>query len=360
MDKLENENVCLKFQVQSLLKERDNVKMEYQKLFDSIKNTRTQSQREINELIESVNQKTYAYGDVRVQNQDLLITISELKAKLKNAEKGESVNTKFDKPSVSGKLLCVTPIKKQVVIQIVLWIVDSGCSKHMTGNLKFLKNFIVKFMGTVCFSSLGHNIFSVGQFYDSDLEVAFRSKTCYVRNLEGDDLLTATTKSRLWHRRLSHLNFGTINHLTKQDLVDGLLKFKYDKDHLCSTCEQGKSKKETLQPKLVPSTHSKSSEVSINSAAQTTLNNEDTPSSSSIIIEENEAPPLVSSSEEQISPNSNDVAIESVHEDTAELDKNTWITPFNSPSIDESESSSTTQNPSNMHDFNQVHPSSHT
>ncbi|GKC56285.1 retrovirus-related pol polyprotein from transposon TNT 1-94 [Tanacetum coccineum] len=66
-----------------------------------------------------------------------------------------------------------------------------------------------------------------------------------------------STKSWLWHRRLSHLNFGTINHLTKQDLVDGLLRFKYDKDHLCSACEEWKSKKAIFPPKLVPSTNSK-------------------------------------------------------------------------------------------------------
>ncbi|GKD68847.1 retrovirus-related pol polyprotein from transposon TNT 1-94 [Tanacetum coccineum] len=65
------------------------------------------------------------------------------------------------------------------------------------------------------------------------------------------------TKSWLWHRRLSHLNFSTINQLTSKDLVDGLLKFKYNKDHLCSACEQGKSKKASLPPKLVPSTESK-------------------------------------------------------------------------------------------------------
>ncbi|GJS33552.1 integrase, catalytic region, zinc finger, CCHC-type containing protein [Tanacetum coccineum] len=131
---------------------------------------------------------------------------------------------------------------------------------------------------------LGHNLFSVGQFYDGDLEVFFRSKTCYLRNLEGDDLLTgdresnlytisipdmaasspvcrmskaSSIKSWLWHRRLSHLNFGTINDLTKHDLVDGLLKFKYGKDHLCSACERGKSKKASHLPKLVPSSHSK-------------------------------------------------------------------------------------------------------
>ncbi|GJV56801.1 hypothetical protein Tco_1457806 [Tanacetum coccineum] len=110
------------------------------------------------------------------------------------------------------------------VVQIVLWIVDSGCSKHMTGDRSLLKNFIEKFMGTVRFGNdnfaaitgygdyiqgnitichvyyvegLGHNLFSVGQFCDDDLEVAFRSKTCYVRNLEGDDLLTCGCESNL-------------------------------------------------------------------------------------------------------------------------------------------------------------------
>ncbi|GJX75132.1 hypothetical protein Tco_0313727 [Tanacetum coccineum] len=99
MEKLENENVSLEFQVQPLLKERKNIKLEYQKLFDSIKMTRTQSQKEINELIESVNQKTYSYGDVRTQNQDLLIAISELKAKLKNVEKGPKDVTSVRRPS---------------------------------------------------------------------------------------------------------------------------------------------------------------------------------------------------------------------------------------------------------------------
>ncbi|GKC52385.1 hypothetical protein Tco_1075130 [Tanacetum coccineum] len=114
MEKLESKNVSLDFQVQSLIKERENVKSEYQKLFDSIKKTRTQTQGEINELIEHVNQKTYAYADVRAQNEDLLITISELKAKLKNVEKGKSVNTKFDKTNISNQLLCVIPLNKQV------------------------------------------------------------------------------------------------------------------------------------------------------------------------------------------------------------------------------------------------------
>ncbi|GJV51962.1 integrase, catalytic region, zinc finger, CCHC-type containing protein [Tanacetum coccineum] len=113
---------------------------------------------------------------------------------------------------------------KHKVVQIVLWIVDSGCSKHMTGDRSLLRNFIEKFMGTVRFRNdnfaaitsygdyiqgditichvyyvegLGHNLFSVVQFCDGYLEVAFRSKTCYVRNLEGDDLLTGGRESNL-------------------------------------------------------------------------------------------------------------------------------------------------------------------
>ncbi|GKB54092.1 putative ribonuclease H-like domain-containing protein [Tanacetum coccineum] len=66
-----------------------------------------------------------------------------------------------------------------------------------------------------------------------------------------------STKSWLWNRRLSHLNFCTINQLRSNDLVDGLSKFKYNKDHLCSACEQGKSKKASLPQKLVPSIESK-------------------------------------------------------------------------------------------------------
>ncbi|GJU22894.1 integrase, catalytic region, zinc finger, CCHC-type containing protein [Tanacetum coccineum] len=370
MEKLKDENVSLDFTVQSLIKERDNVKLEYQKLFNSIKKTRSQTQMEMDELIAHVSEKTYAYGAIRAENQNLLFTISELKTRLANAEKDKSVNTKFDKTNGSQPLLCVTPLNKHViqkktdvqkskedhvvskpvtlqmithlfrgfegksfvdwhilvllfvllfyndgplscVVQIVLWIVNSGFSKHMMGDRSLLKNFIKKFMGTIRFGNnnfaaitgygdyiqgnitichvyyvegLGHNLFSVGQFFDGNLEVVFRSKTCYVCNLEGDNFLTGgresnlytisisdmaasspvclmskatSTKSWLWHHRLSHLNFGTINDLTRLDLVDGLPKFKYGKDHLCSACERGKSKKASHPLKLVPSDHSK-------------------------------------------------------------------------------------------------------
>ncbi|GKE11423.1 hypothetical protein Tco_1414974 [Tanacetum coccineum] len=86
----------------------------------------------------------------------------------------------------------------------------------------------------------------------------------------------------------------------------------------------------------------------------------DIPSSSPIILKDNKAPPLVSSSEEQTSPISNDVANEYIQADFADLDRNTLTTSFCPPVTEEAKSSSTNQDPSNMHEFNQVHPSTHT
>ncbi|GJV49832.1 retrovirus-related pol polyprotein from transposon TNT 1-94 [Tanacetum coccineum] len=57
------------------------------------------------------------------------------------------------------------------------------------------------------------------------------------------------TKSWLWHRRLSNLNFGAINHLARHSLVRSLPKLKFKKDHLCSACAMGKSKKKLHKPK---------------------------------------------------------------------------------------------------------------
>ncbi|GJY63949.1 retrovirus-related pol polyprotein from transposon TNT 1-94 [Tanacetum coccineum] len=141
----------------------------------------------------------------------------------------------------------------------------------MTGDLSRLRNFMKKFIGTVRFRNdhfgaimgygdyvigdsvifrvyyvegLGHNLFSVGQFCDSDLEVAFHKHSCYVR-----DVNASKNKSWLWHRRLNHLNFGTVNDLARKDLVRGLPRFKFEKDHLCSACQLGKSYKYSHKPK---------------------------------------------------------------------------------------------------------------
>ncbi|GJY28007.1 retrovirus-related pol polyprotein from transposon TNT 1-94 [Tanacetum coccineum] len=57
------------------------------------------------------------------------------------------------------------------------------------------------------------------------------------------------TKSWLWHQRLSYLNFGALNHLARNGLVRGLPRLKFEKDHLCSACAIGKSKKQSHKPK---------------------------------------------------------------------------------------------------------------
>ncbi|GJX98605.1 retrovirus-related pol polyprotein from transposon TNT 1-94 [Tanacetum coccineum] len=125
---------------------------------------------------------------------------------------------------------------------------------------------------------LSHNLFSVGQFCDGGLEVAFRQHTCHIRNKDMVDLLqgsrstnlysislnemlaaspvclltkASSTKSWLWHRRLNHLNFGTLNELARNDLVRGLPMLKYDKDHLCPSCQLCKSKKSSHPLKTV-------------------------------------------------------------------------------------------------------------
>ncbi|GJU02236.1 integrase, catalytic region, zinc finger, CCHC-type containing protein [Tanacetum coccineum] len=115
VEKLEDKNMSLDFTVQYLIKERDNVKLEYQKLFNSIKKTRSQTQTEMDELIAHVTEKTYAYGAIRVENQNLLFNISELKSRQENAKKGKFVNTKFDKTNGSQHLFCVTPLNKHVI-----------------------------------------------------------------------------------------------------------------------------------------------------------------------------------------------------------------------------------------------------
>ncbi|GJR38773.1 retrovirus-related pol polyprotein from transposon TNT 1-94 [Tanacetum coccineum] len=69
----------------------------------------------MDELIAHVSKKTYAYGAIHADNQNLLFTISELKTRLANVEKDKSINTKFDKINGSQPLLCVTSLHKHVL-----------------------------------------------------------------------------------------------------------------------------------------------------------------------------------------------------------------------------------------------------
>ncbi|GJT93621.1 putative ribonuclease H-like domain-containing protein [Tanacetum coccineum] len=174
-------------------------------------------------------------------------------------------------PSINNfgpQLVEVTPRKKDKKVRL-----------SKSSSVKFRNDQVAKIMGygdyqivNVTISrfyyveGLGHNLFFVGQFCDSNLVVAFRQHTCFIRNLEGVDLLNGSRgdnlytlslgnmmasspicllskaskiKSWLWHRRLSHLNFGAINHLARHGLVRGLPKLKFEKDHLCLLTDNG-------------------------------------------------------------------------------------------------------------------------
>ncbi|GJT02848.1 retrovirus-related pol polyprotein from transposon TNT 1-94 [Tanacetum coccineum] len=585
---INDENVLLKTQVDYVVKERENIKLEYQKLFNSIKATRTQHQKELDELIEHVNQKTYAYADVRAQNEDLLITISELKNKLRIVDKGKNVNTK-SKPVTShptpkneqrrtqnenvlargmyritktetqtpdsktninvsnstgvessnsvrrpkskdtksknrvlkntnaksstahvrkmsrsasidsnkretknsnvcqsnasvlstktvnvvndcSNIVCVscgkdvflfshekcvaryalsrsssvkkalfttpiaatsknlgatsvvaksrlsvakTPTSTNRVSSVLPLSPDSSQSRTLSN---YMKNKIAtsrkwqkwfeyqqsfnwtpknktaqslpsetksrirvystsntpvstqiwvaklstlpsafvscdacdptrpldsKITGygdyvqgnlTICHvyyvEGLGHNLFSVRQFCDGDLEVAFRSNMCYVRNLKGDDLLTGSRDSNLYTISISEMAASS------------------------PVCLMSRA----------TSTKSYSQEVSDNFAANI-LDNENTSSSSSIVVEEDEAPQIVSSSTKQVvtEPNSsilNENTDELLQEDDAKFDGNMFYNAPHTPMFEEAESSLTCQDPSNMHEFHQKHRSS--
>ncbi|GJW94938.1 hypothetical protein Tco_0174610, partial [Tanacetum coccineum] len=134
-------------------------------------------------------------------------------------------STRIVPPKETSQKRVTIPNPAIKVVQIVLWYLDSGCSKHMTRNYSQLINFVHKFFGTVrCrndqivkimgygdyqiqnvtisrvyyVEGLGHNLFSLGQFCGFDLEVAFRKHTYFVRNLEGVDILKGLRGSNLY------------------------------------------------------------------------------------------------------------------------------------------------------------------
>ncbi|GKB73731.1 retrovirus-related pol polyprotein from transposon TNT 1-94 [Tanacetum coccineum] len=153
------------------------------------------------------------------------------------------------------KSITNVPVSKPKIVKSI----SANKKEPSRPNYSLIGNVMISMVYYV--EGLGHNLFSVRQFCYSNLEVAYRQHTCFICNLEGVDLLTGSrgnnlytlylgdmmasspicllskaskTKSWLWHRRLSHLNFGEINNLARHGLVRGLPKLKFEKDHLCS------------------------------------------------------------------------------------------------------------------------------
>nr|GEU33763.1 hypothetical protein [Tanacetum cinerariifolium] len=334
LEEIETINIELDHKVTKHIAENEHLKQTYKQLYDSIKSSRIQSKEQCDELINQVNLKklkgkALVNDDVTSRPSDPKMMkgdVAPLAPKLRNNRITTTAKVPLRKPIA---LESNTP--KHVVTLVYLrtpkasrnnvhvskfkhnkslsankkepnksWgstvsnvpsssINECKLSKLFSGTVKFGNDHVVKIMGygdykigNVTISrvyfveGLGHNLFSVRQFCDSDLEVAFLQHTCFIRNLEGVDVLiesrgnnlytlslrhimasspicllskASKTKSWLWHRRLSHLNFGAINHLARQGLVWGLPKLKFKKDLLCFACAMGKSKKKSHKTK---------------------------------------------------------------------------------------------------------------
>nr|GEY61917.1 retrovirus-related Pol polyprotein from transposon TNT 1-94 [Tanacetum cinerariifolium] len=308
--KLKNENMELEFQVLNYARENAHLKATYKNLFESIFVSRTQTKTIIaslqNELQSTIyknaNLRTQLFKKVSDQKDNTCDTSANTKfakqpivENLPNVGKTHALSKQVTSNSVS------TPqeskgVNNDKVIAPGMFMIhldktfrEAKKVPNITTlrpedhNLRAIQrmigvDFVWKFMGTVRFGNdhvaailgfgdiqwenilitrvyfvegLGHNLFSEGQFCDSDLEVAFRRGACFVRNLEGVDLLkgdrstnlytinlnemasaspiclmarASSTKSWLWHQRLSHLNFDTINDLARNNLVVGKSK----------------------------------------------------------------------------------------------------------------------------------------
>ncbi|KAJ9542460.1 hypothetical protein OSB04_028966 [Centaurea solstitialis] len=152
-----------------------------------------------------------------------------------------------------------------------IWYLDSGCSRHMTGSKSVLSNYREERGPAVTF---GGNVNCVIRITKSPS----RRKKCKVKNRRKEVILTgvrqadiyiinmntstdnfcfvsraSTDTNWLWHKRLSHLNFKTLNQLCINNLVVGFPDFRYTKVSLCSTCEKGKQTRASFKSKQISS-----------------------------------------------------------------------------------------------------------
>ncbi|GJR37553.1 retrovirus-related pol polyprotein from transposon TNT 1-94 [Tanacetum coccineum] len=245
--------------------------------FEGIQKALTKEIKEMKEIFEEleaeVDQNVVNRKHDEIERKHFLIAndneIADNLSKTRCLKLEAELSKLCDKVKKDDHIELVKRFSNLEVVQIVLWYLDSKCSKHMTGNRSQLMNFVSEFMGTVRF--VNDQIAKIIGYGDYQL-----GNIIILRNLEGVDLLSGSrdtnlytislddilktspicllskaskTKSWLWHRRLSHLKFGTLNKLAKDSLARGIPKLKFKKDHLCSACALGKSKKSSHQPK---------------------------------------------------------------------------------------------------------------
>nr|GEZ36362.1 retrovirus-related Pol polyprotein from transposon TNT 1-94 [Tanacetum cinerariifolium] len=240
----------LDHRVTKLVAENDHLKQTNKQIYDSIKSSCVRSKEQsLKETLSKLKGKVIVNEAVTLYPIDpelLKIDVAPLAPKFHN---NRTAHNDYLKHTQEEAATLREIVENERLLNPLNTSLDYACK------VKFENDHVAKIMGygdykirNVTISrvyfveGLGHNLFSVGQFCDSDLEVSFRQHTCFIRNLDGVDLLTGSrinnlytlslqdmmaplpicllsnaskTKSWLWHRRLSHFNFGAINHLAR-------------------------------------------------------------------------------------------------------------------------------------------------
>nr|GEV96048.1 retrovirus-related Pol polyprotein from transposon TNT 1-94 [Tanacetum cinerariifolium] len=233
-----------------------NLLLKYQNLKDNIGNNPPTPDKDTPDF-----DSVFVIGKMQASLQGKDNIIRQLKKQLSQLQATRSdTDRTFQVRTTDSQITQLTDQITNLQAQNDQFMAENGCSKHMTMDRSRLMNFIKKFIGTVRFRNdhfgaiMGYEDYVIDGI---ELIKGSRGSNLYAISIEDMMksspicLLSKASKKKSWlsHRRLNHLNFGTINDLVRKDLVRGLPRLKFEKDHLCSACQLGKSKKHTHKPK---------------------------------------------------------------------------------------------------------------
>nr|GEX28214.1 hypothetical protein [Tanacetum cinerariifolium] len=226
LEEIETINIELDHRVTKLIAENKHLKLAYKQLYESIKSSR-------------VTLPTSASGSQPSGNTKK----DKIHQTPSSAKKNKLESCPRNKPKESRNNVSVN---------------KSKINKFLSAEKKEPNKSWGSTVSNVSSSSTNECMLSKLFSEDVDLLTGSRGNNLYTLSLV--DMMASSpiyllskalkTKSWLWHRRLSHLNFGAINYLARQGLVRGLPKLKFEKDHLFSACTMGKSKKKSHKPKF--------------------------------------------------------------------------------------------------------------
>ncbi|GJX68256.1 hypothetical protein Tco_0303983 [Tanacetum coccineum] len=232
LEEIETINIELDHRVTKLIAENEHLKQTYKQLYDSIKPARVRSKEQCADLTNQVNLKSVEISDLNACLQEKVLVITTLKDELRKLKGKDLANNevthhpsdpKINTEPITPKLLnkrsahsayikhtqeeavvlrdLVDHIKANYPLDPTLESAFKfgndhvekilGCDDYQIGNVTISRVYYVE--------GLGHNLFPVGQFCDSNLEVAFRQHTYFIRNLEGVDLLTGSRGNNFYN-----------------------------------------------------------------------------------------------------------------------------------------------------------------